>query len=88
MYFNTRAAGEIECERWRGIPVEEHVCELCGDKKVEDEIHFLCTCTVYDNMRVELCRRPLSTHGDFLLWKDQQKYLLFNENESHEVANL
>ena len=29
----------IECGRWRGIPCEERVCELCGDK-VEDEIHF------------------------------------------------
>ncbi len=30
-----------------------------GDnKKIEDEIHFLCTCTVYDNMKVNLYRRP------------------------------
>ena len=30
----------IECGRWRYIPVEEHVCESCGDNKVDDEIHF------------------------------------------------
>ena len=69
------------------FPVEERVCELCGDNKVEDEIHFLCTCTVYANMRVKLYRRPLSTHGDFLLWTDQQKFCYLMENESHEVAN-
>ncbi len=31
----------IECGRWRGIPVEKRVCELCGNDKVKDEIHFL-----------------------------------------------
>ncbi len=69
----------IVCGRWRGIPIEEHVCELCGDNKVEDEINFLCTCTVYDNIRVKLYRRPLSTHDDCLVWTEQQKFLLYEK---------
>ncbi len=38
-------------------------------------------------MRVNLYRRPLSTHGDSLLWTDQQKFCYLMKNERHEVAN-
>ncbi len=46
------------------------------------------TCiSLLGTMRVKLYRSPLSTHGDFPLWTDQQKFCYLMKNESHEVAN-
>ena len=37
----------IEVDRYRNIPLEKHLCTLCDDNVVEDEIHFLCSCKLY-----------------------------------------
>ena len=36
----------IETGRFRNLPVEQRICELCELDMVEDEVHFLCTCSV------------------------------------------
>jgi len=34
--------------------VEERICQVCILDEAEDEQHFLCQCTAYDNLRKEL----------------------------------
>ncbi len=38
----------IETGRWRGQKLEERVCQICNSSTVEDEIHFVFLCNVYD----------------------------------------
>ena len=33
------------------LPVEERVCKKCNNNAVEDKIHFLCECPMYDDLR-------------------------------------
>ena len=33
------------------IPLEERICKLCNMNKVEDEMHFLIECTLYERER-------------------------------------
>ena len=46
---------QIELGRYHkphSIPPEQRLCKLCNC--IEDELHFLCVCPVYNNLRVEL----------------------------------
>ena len=33
------------------IPLEERICKLCNMKRVEDEVHFICECPIYERER-------------------------------------
>ena len=46
----------IETGRYENpkLPEEQRVCLICGQNTVENEIHFLIYCPVYDENRTEL----------------------------------
>ncbi len=44
----------IETGRFKSIPVEERVCVLFNMNDIEDEMHMLCTCTLYQHIRIEM----------------------------------
>jgi hypothetical protein len=41
----------IETGRYKSIPLNQRICEMCDDHKVEDEIHVLFHCKQYKNER-------------------------------------
>ena len=42
----------IETGRWKKIPVEQRTCQIClSCDQVEDEVHFLLDCGVYNVVR-------------------------------------
>ena len=41
----------VETGRYRGIPINERLCELCNRDCIEDENHILFTCPIYDRLR-------------------------------------
>ncbi len=58
---------------YSGVPIEYRVCILCKKAKVEDEIHFLCECEVYEDERKHLkrvCKKELKLKLSD--WKDGQ----------------
>ena len=47
------------------LPIEQRLCTLCDAHAIEDEYHFLCVCTAYDDLRrdfVDVCT-SLGFHG-------------------------
>ncbi len=42
---------EIETGRWQNKPVEERICKVCESDEVENEFHFIFSCTLYNNIR-------------------------------------
>ena len=42
---------EIEVGRYKVIPKEIRYCKLCSNHEVEDELHFLLKCPMYDSLR-------------------------------------
>ena len=37
--------------RYRKLKPEERLCTICNGQYIEDEIHFLCDCVTYDDIR-------------------------------------
>ncbi len=42
---------EIETGRWQNKPVEGRICKVCESGEVENEFHFIFSCTLYNNIR-------------------------------------
>ena len=51
----------IERQRYVGKHRNDRICKFCYDKRkincVEDEIHFLLVCPLYDNLRVKYLQK-------------------------------
>ena len=45
---------EIETGRYKKIPSSSRKCTVCDQNKVEDEMHFLLECKLYENERTQM----------------------------------
>ena len=57
--------------------IDERVCKLCN-RAVVDEIHFLCVCPIYTNIRIGYCHKLNTNKGQGFLEKFQS--IVCNEN--------
>ena len=64
----------IETGRYRNVPADERLCEICNLNLVEDEIHFLCFCPRYQELRTELYQNVLSLDCLFPQYTDTEKF--------------
>ncbi len=71
----------IETGRFRNISVENRLCQVCNTQLIEDEIHFLCTCPEYTNIRNEMYHSIIVKHNGFDLLSDQDKFIYIMKNE-------
>ena len=62
----------LESGRYRGIPVPERVCLHCTNK-VESECHVLTECSLYDDLRFELCLKACDVIPQFQNYNDNEK---------------
>ncbi len=53
----------IETGRFKSIPVDERVYVLCNINVIEDEMHMLCACTLYQHIIVEINQNRLQCYG-------------------------
>ena len=44
----------IETGRYTGKSIELRVCVVCDSNKIENELHFICQCSRYNELRKEL----------------------------------
>ena len=63
----------IETGRYRNVPADERLCEICNLNLVEDEIHFLCFCPRYQELRTELYQNVFSLDCLFSQYTDTEK---------------
>ncbi len=66
---------EIELGRRNGTPLVNRTCKMCTENKVENEIHLLLECPLYDDIREDLLEK-LSEEDCNLPLKDQYCLLL------------
>jgi hypothetical protein len=62
----------LETGRYEGLAVEERTCFNCIDK-VEDEVHVLLQCPVYDGIRYEMIHEAIANRDDFEMLCDEAK---------------
>ena len=55
----------IETFRFRNIALENRICEVCNLNEIEDEIHFLCVCPLYNDYRTLLFEKAGQSYPDF-----------------------
>ena len=56
---------KIETGRYENIPLSERLCSFCNDNHIEDEVHVLLSCTLYDDLRYELLEHMNNLSDDF-----------------------
>jgi hypothetical protein len=47
----------METGRFEGVGIEDIICPFCNDTSVENEVHYVFNCRVYDDLRVDLYSR-------------------------------
>ncbi len=74
---------KIETGRYDSIDRENRICEFCTLGEVEDEMHFICNCTLYTTLRLKLFNTVMVEYGNFenLNVKDKFVYLMQNKQK-------
>ena len=65
---------DVLSNKFRKLNVEERTCLLCKSNDVEDEIHFLCHCVVYENLRTNLFQSVTQKYPQFQDLSDHEKF--------------
>lgn len=52
---------EIELGRRNGTPLDERLCKMCNHQSIENEIHVLLQCPLYDDLRANIIRNLPNT---------------------------
>ena len=70
---------------------EKRTCPLCKIY-VEDEIHFLTKCPLYESQRTDLYQYCLSSVDAFQLQTDKERFIFIMSNEDplilHQLGNF
>lgn len=69
-----RKVRDAETGKYRGLEVQERICELCQNG-VEDEQHFLCLCPTFDQYRQELYTAACEHDSLFLDYSIEGKFI-------------
>ena len=78
----------IEVGRFRGTPEELRLCEFCDLNVVEDEVHFLLYCPLYEDLRKCMFEIVQKENAD-LFWKSEGEILSWIfENEIFVFAKF
>ena len=81
---------EVEIGRYQNIELQNRICKICSLSEVEDEIHFLCQCPFYNELRTDLYFLANEAYQDFdsLDLLDKFVYLLANMQKQVSVFLL
>lgn len=71
----------IETGRFQNIPLEYRLCIFCHDDVLEDEYHFLLSCTAYSDLRACLIEKVLACAPDYVSLNSVSKFRLFMSDE-------
>ena len=74
----------IETGRFHGVPIENRTCPFCPDK-VEDELHFVCYCPKYSQLRFLLYN---SMGESFLALTTEQKFIKLAQSHQYNLAKF
>ena len=68
------------------VPLPRRLCEICNLNLVEDEIHFLCYCPRYQELRTELYQNVLSLDCLFPQYTDTEKFRILMDDRFVKLA--
>jgi len=74
----------IETGRFNNIPSNERYCHFCKSL-VEDEFHFICECSLYQNVRNNLLLYMYTKIPGFLILSEKEKFKCIMADDSREL---
>ena len=54
----------LETGGFRNLAIADRLCVLCNLQAVEDELHFLCVCSLYNDIRRDMFENLLHLNFD------------------------
>ena len=78
----------VETGRYIGLHANERICTLCTSNEIEDELHILLKCSLYDDLRQTLIAKAVETNDTFLQLSDIRKLIYMVEKHYVYVAKF
>lgn len=79
---------QIEVGRYNKTPRQQRFCEICNSGEVEDEIHFITSCSSYNNLRNIFYQEICSLNNNFSSLSDKNKFIWLMSNENEGIVHL
>ena len=64
------------------MKIEERTCDICKQNFVENETHFICECSAYENIRTKLFNDIAIKDVNFNNLSTEEKYIYLMKNEA------
>ncbi len=77
----------IDTYKFRGTQLDDRICELCNTLEVGDEIHFVCKCSLYNDLRKIMYRTVEHKHTDFYMDDNKDKLIFLVQKEWKILGN-
>jgi hypothetical protein len=69
---------EIETGRYSGVSEENRLCKICNSGEIENEVHFVFNCSMYQHERLEFSSAVQGKYNNFTnLQANVKLYILF-----------
>ena len=78
----------IETGRFSRTPLEQRICELCNMGALEDEIHVLCVCPLYNEERAIFYNNITRVHPHFQILNTEDKFFHIMKTNQKECAKF
>ena len=78
---------EIENGRYNRKSVADRVCKKCNYNKVEDEIHFICECSLYNAERIRLFEYVNHKIPNFVSLNSHDKFIWLMTCENSDILS-
>ncbi len=79
---------KIETGRFQKLSVEARCCEYCTDNAIEDEMHFICTCSLYNEIRIHLFTRAQESNILFNNLSVKEKFIYLLKRKWKDVSSF
>ena len=78
---------EIESGRYKKKSASERLCKCCNLNAVEDEVHFLCNCSAYQNARQRFFELIIDKAPSFKTLHDSARFIWLLTCEEEVIIN-
>ena len=76
----------------RKLRADERLCQFCNSGNIEDEIHFICTCSVYNDIREKMFMECSEKVPEFRQFSTKEKFIHIMTKDikilSHHILDM
>ena len=74
--------------KYTNTPTAERLCKFCTDNAVEDELHFMVSCSLYDKRRQTFFNSLNDLLPDFVKSNSTEQFIFLLSTNDTEILNL